>query len=74
MEFTAPLVPQSVLSGELELGIETSRLKGTTGDLVDLRVVPGGSWHDWGRELREGRLRGVEWTGGVKTGRGSARR
>lgn len=29
-----PLVPEAVLAGELELGVETSRLKGTPGDLV----------------------------------------
>jgi hypothetical protein len=29
-----PLVPEAVLAGELELGVETSRLEGTPGDLV----------------------------------------
>jgi hypothetical protein len=36
------LVPESVLSGELELGVESGRLERPSGDLVGLAMIPRG--------------------------------
>jgi len=39
------LVAETVFTGKLQLGIETSRLERSAGDLVGLRVVPWGQRH-----------------------------